>query len=147
MTSDHFMSQILPINWPQSTLHVQPLFWFFIILLILSLVTSFLVNLKFLNWFLAPLWTSRAQCIYFGGNIKGKWKKVISNQNEICNMQFSGCELLQKFRKKLQKKEHSAGVVVFVTHTLSTSALCYKVLLMEVCTTKIETATRETTPC
>ena len=59
-------------------------------------------------------------------------------------MQFSGCELLQKFRKKLQKKEHSAGVVVFVTHTLSTSALCYKVLLMEVCTTKIETATRET---
>ena len=44
----------------------------------------------------------------------------------------------------MQKKEHSAGVVVFVTHTLSTSALCYKVLVMEVCTTKIETATRET---
>ena len=34
-----------------------------------------------------------------------------------------------KFRKKLQKKEHSAGVVIFVTHTSSTSALFYKVLV------------------
>ena len=55
---------------------------------------SFLINLKFLNWFLAPLWTSRAQCIYFGGNIKGKWKKssAIKMRSATCN---PGCELLQ----------------------------------------------------
>ena len=55
-------------------------------------------------------------------------KKVIANQNEICNMQF-WLWPASKFRKKLQKKEHSAGVVIFVTHTSSTSALFYKVLV------------------
>ena len=36
-------------------------------------------------------------------------KKVISNQNEICNMQFSGYKLLEKFRQHCKKTQCRSG--------------------------------------
>ena len=118
MTSDHFMSQILPINWP--TIDVTCSTTALVLYHLTNTRSSYssLINLKFLNWFLAPPWTSRAECIYFGGNIKGKWKKSspIKMRSATCN---SGCELLQKFRKHRKNCECCPG------HYLSTSVyLC-----------------------